>query len=822
MVAIFSGNGLGYQRGSSSVLGGSGTLGSAAFGRGGDNVYVNAATGNLVVDRKDEFLVGRGPDTLYAQTYNSMAAPAYSWAQSINRVLADFTGATNAAGSTVTRGDGDGHGTVYTYDAARGAYLSNEGGGSYDEIRFSGGVWTWTDGNSRTVETYTALAGAPGYQFLATLADADGNLQSYTWNANGTLQRITSANGDYSEFTLANGLPTQITTYYSTGAGTAALTRTRYVWDSLRRLTSVTVDLSPNDNSVADGKSYTNSYTYQGTTTRIASITQTDGSSLTITYDSLGRVATLTELASAGVSRTTTLGYGANYTNVTDANGQVTRLDYAAAANFATPVDAWASSNVTKETATIGGSAATNFTVQSTAWSAISQGVAVAAGDTVTFGVTMQAVGTVTSQSLGLYSDIDGWGAAGISSARIVSGPGQLVEAVGGLWTVTGLSTTQGTRIEVTRTYTTAQNAGAYLYFDHPGGYRAGTSLTLADISLMKSATAAPVSLLDLNNWYSAGVTRTAAGTIDGAAAYKYAVQAAGGWSAVYAGMAAKKGDSYSLSLSLQASDGYTSQSFGLYGDGDGWGSASGSTARIVSGPGTLSQAAGGLWTISGLSATQVTRVEIIRNYEQDESGGAYIYADLPGNFRAGASMTIAAAYLTKRMVEPAAARQLVKITAPPAYAGAPAQTVQFGYNDKGDLISVTDGAGSAATYAYDSSGNLISETDRLGNVITRTYGSKNELLTETRYGSNAGSADAALTTRYAYDAENHLRFIIGAEGNGTEYRYTASGEIEYQIEYPEHFYDVSAMAPTAPLSEATLNAALAGIADKSSIKITY
>ncbi len=817
MVAIFSGSGTGFERNSASALSGNGLLGSASLGRSGEQVFVNAATGNLLISQRDEFLVGRGPDSAVMRTYNSLGdlsdENGDNWRQGTDRRVYGLTGTLNAAGSTVRRVSGDGSDILYTWDSAKAAYVSTDGSGAYDQLTSSAGVWTWTDGSTQLRETYAAYG---AIWRISQQIDTDGNAITFTYTG-ANLTQLSTADGGTITYEWSGNRITRIVTS-SQGAGAA---RTYYAYDASGRLSTVTVDLSPGDLSIANGATYTTTYTYHGTSRRVASIAQTDGSRIDIAYDTSNRVTTLAETISSGVTRTTSLAYGAGYTNVTDATGQVTRLDYAPAANFATHVDAWGASNVTKEAATIGGAAATKFTVQTTGWSAISQGVAVAAGDTVTFGVTMQAVGTVTSQSLGLYSDIDGWGAAGISSARIVSGPGQLVQTVGGLWTVTGLSTTQGTRIEVTRTYTVAQNAGAYLYFDHPGGYRAGTSLTLADISLMKSATATNVNLMNLANWTSAGVTRTAVGTIDGAAAYKYAVQTVGGWSAVYTGFSAAKGDSYSLSLSLQASDGYTSQSFGLYGDVTGWGSNAGSTARIVSGPGTLSQQ-GGLWTVSGLSATQVTRIEIIRNYEQDESAGAYIYADLPGSFRAGATLTIAAAHLTERIVEPATAQQLTKITAPPAQSGGAAQVVQFAYNAKGDLVSATDAAGNVTTYTYDAMGNMLTETDRLGNVVTRTYGSKNELLTETRYGSNAGSADAAHTTRYAYDAENHLRFVLGAEGNGIEYRYTATGQVEYQIEYPEIYYDVSALAPSTPVSEATLAAAVAGVADRNWIKITY
>jgi YD repeat-containing protein len=361
-------------------------------------------------------------------------------------------------------------------------------------LRYANGAWTWTDGNSRTTETYMSLMGVPGYNFLATVSDADGNVQTYSWNSNGTLNRITNADGDYVQFTLTNNLPTQITTY--TAGGAATLTRTRYVWDSLRRLTSVTVDLSPGDHSVADGKSYTNNYTYDGTSTRVTSITQTDGSALAITYVLVGadyRVASLTQTVAAGSTRTTSFTYDTvnRITNITDANGQVTSL-----------------------------------------------------------------------------------------------------------------------------------------YYD--------------------------------------------------------------------------------------------------------------------------------------------------------------------------------------------AQKQLTRIIAPPAFAGAPANSVQFGYNGAGDLISVTDGNNVAATYSYDSAGNLVTETDRLGNVVTRTYGSKNELLTETHYGSDAASADAARTTRYAYDSENHLRYLVGPEGSVTEFRYDSYGQRISELEYPEATYTSG-----AAISEAVMDSWVSALPDRSSVKRT-
>jgi hypothetical protein len=58
MVAIFTGAGAGYGRGSGSVLGSAGLLGQGSTGRSGTQVSVNAATGGLVVGGADEMSTG--------------------------------------------------------------------------------------------------------------------------------------------------------------------------------------------------------------------------------------------------------------------------------------------------------------------------------------------------------------------------------------------------------------------------------------------------------------------------------------------------------------------------------------------------------------------------------------------------------------------------------------------------------------------------------------------------------------------------------------------------------------------------------------------
>ena len=109
----------------------------------------------------------------------------------------------------------------------------------------------------------------------------------------------------------------------------------------------------------------------------------------------------------------------------------------------------------TYATAPDGTNTAKQITVTSGSSSAIGQ--AIATGTNRTMSVWLRA-GTLTSFSIGAF-DAGGttWGNNADSTCRIISGPGSVTQQVGGLWSITGLSTTQWTRIQIFRstTYTT-------------------------------------------------------------------------------------------------------------------------------------------------------------------------------------------------------------------------------------------------------------------------------------------------------------------------------------------------------------------------------
>ena len=208
---------------------------------------------------------------------------------------------------------------MFAYDVALGKYVSKEGDGAYDTIVYNG-EWHWIDGDSRIDEYYSA---AESYN-IKYRTDTDGNRLTYTYTG-GKLVNVATQNGESTQLVYSGNNLTELTTYAS-----GTLTRVRYAYDGSNRLSTVTVDLSPNDNLVTDGNVYVTTYTYDGSSKRVASVAQADGSLISFTYVLVGadyKVASYTQTVAAGVTRTTSFDYSvAGRTSVTDPAGQKTIL----------------------------------------------------------------------------------------------------------------------------------------------------------------------------------------------------------------------------------------------------------------------------------------------------------------------------------------------------------------------------------------------------------------------------------------------------------------------------------------------------------------
>ncbi|WP_322026153.1 LysM peptidoglycan-binding domain-containing protein [Burkholderia sp. BCC1977] len=352
MVSIVTGNGLGLQSSSALGLGNNGKLGNASFGQTGERVYVNAATGNLIIQDRDQMLLGQGVNGAVYRAYNSLGLiGGDNWRPGGTRTVTGLAGSLNAAGSSVTLTDWDGSTTVFGYEATRKTYVSTAWNGA--DVSFGDGAgradvtgtvaratlafdcasnaWQWRDGVGSLTETYDASHGGR----LVSSKDRDGNTVNYVYHAAGKLSQVTTANGDVTnlEYNATGQLSALRSVYRNANGQTITSTAMRYVYDTQRRLSEVIVDLSPEDNSIADDRVFKTTYTYDGTSNRIASIAQSDGAQVSFGYRLIGgeyRVVKISERGDGGAQRVTKLAYDTanNTTTITDPLGYAKMMKY--------------------------------------------------------------------------------------------------------------------------------------------------------------------------------------------------------------------------------------------------------------------------------------------------------------------------------------------------------------------------------------------------------------------------------------------------------------------------------------------------------------
>jgi len=326
MVAIVSGNGLGVSLSSLSTLGASAATGGATQGHNGELAFVNIANGNLILQDHDASQSALGAITLDSlRVYNSEGTldATDNWTNGFQmQRVALASGTLNGATSTLTRTDTDG--AVATYTFANGVYTTTAGGGAYDTI-----TWNATTQTFSRVDTATgATEKYDSSGRLVSLSDAKGNAFTYTYNGANLVTSVKDSAGvvrTYYDYDTSNRL-TQIRTVSASGVVTSLV---HYTFDGANRLATVSVDLTPADSSILDGKVYTTTYTYVGATKQLQSVTQGDGSSLTFAYvpsDPTFRLQSVTD----NLGNKTSFAYDAvnRKTTVTDANNQSTVYSY--------------------------------------------------------------------------------------------------------------------------------------------------------------------------------------------------------------------------------------------------------------------------------------------------------------------------------------------------------------------------------------------------------------------------------------------------------------------------------------------------------------
>ena len=208
-----------------------------------------------------------------------------------------------------------------------GVYL-NVGAGkarSSLEMEATTGQYLWKHGSNGETERYEGS----GAGRILTSSDASGNIRRFAYGANGKLASVTDAGGGITFYDYAGGNLTQIRTATTEGRVEVIQTRVRYSYDALERLSAVVVDLSPQDNSIADGKVFQTFYTYDGDSDRIATVSQSDGTRLSFQYVQVGGTYRVSNFTDA-LGRTTRYGYDPSRatTYIVDPENVMTRVYY--------------------------------------------------------------------------------------------------------------------------------------------------------------------------------------------------------------------------------------------------------------------------------------------------------------------------------------------------------------------------------------------------------------------------------------------------------------------------------------------------------------
>ena len=128
-------------------------------------------------------------------------------------------------------------------------------------------------------------------------------------------------------------------------------------------------------------------------------------------------------------------------------------------------------------------------------------------------------------------------------------------------------------------------------------------------------------------------------------------------------------------------------------------------------------------------------------------------------------------------------------------------QIFRYEYDERDNVVSITDGKENTIRYEYDIHSNLIREENSVGDIIERSYGSRghgnvrleNVLLSESRFVDGEEQK-----TFFIYDSDHRLRFTIKPEGGVSEIDYDSYGRITKRIDYIGSPFDASLLTEDA------------------------
>lgn len=266
------------------------------YGSAGLRVNANIATGNLFLQDHHKRVIDRGFELPIGMVYNSLAkTPSDAWRLSLGDKLA-LTGNRNAPASQVNLTLADGAIVPFQYDTTKQYYTATMVEGDARLTANTDGSWSLWYPDSGVKETFDKN----GLQ--QTQTDAAGRQLLYAYDTQNRLTKITGSSGHIYHFIYSNtSLSVQLE---KDGASIDLMT---YTFDEVGRLITTTVPLDATSD-------YTTTYLYDADSTRIKSITQSDGTNISFQYDGQGRLLQIAD----GQGRDYSFAYTDAKTTITD------------------------------------------------------------------------------------------------------------------------------------------------------------------------------------------------------------------------------------------------------------------------------------------------------------------------------------------------------------------------------------------------------------------------------------------------------------------------------------------------------------------------
>ncbi|HLB56530.1 MAG TPA: hypothetical protein VJK30_04295 [Coxiellaceae bacterium] len=269
---------------------------------------INLATGNVIVQStlvKTQEQIGNWE---FGFVYN--AQNPTPWSMNIPTIIPSND-------SQLIFSEKDGSQVTYTFDATQDAYVAPSGSQSKSLItKQSDNSFVQVDPKTGSRTFYEANGN------IACVYDARGFLMRYYYDPQGNLQTITSAAGIY---TIKKTATDTSLIFVQTGTTNSVLLGT-WTFDIQNRLNSAVIPGTTD---------YAINYNYSGTTNKLTSITQTDGTTINLTYttDVPAKIQTVQQ-GSGGPNYT--FAYNTNNATITDALGFVTTATLNAQNNIET------------------------------------------------------------------------------------------------------------------------------------------------------------------------------------------------------------------------------------------------------------------------------------------------------------------------------------------------------------------------------------------------------------------------------------------------------------------------------------------------------